>query len=396
MLEELGIQTDGIIKSPYRVTTSKRRVMAKAHQMLRIDSEDYVSLCGWEFCRLTQKIDACMKPRSTVLISDYAKGCVSAELITYIIARARERDCLVMVDPKGPRFDKYKNVDYIKPNFKEYSQMIEFFGLDKKESMVNNARRLCSILSIKAMIITLGEKGILLVTPTEHIESPSVRREVFDITGAGDTAFAFLALGFAHNRTPTECLGLANAAAAVAISHIKTYAVSLDELLNPIEETTNKIYLDWAKLKIELDWLRVEGKKIVFTNGCFDILHPGHIHTLNEAKRFGDVLVVALNTDESIKRLKGPSRPIYELADRMMVMAALGVVDFVVPFGQDTPAALLEYVRPDVLVKGGDYKAHEIVGYDFVTSYGGSVQIVDFVQGKSTTGTVARMKEMAS
>lgn len=392
-LEEFNISVAGIIKSPHRVTTCKQRIMSKSHQMLRIDSENSVPLSDWEFAEIVRRIDQFIKPNGIILISDYAKGLVTPEIISYLVAQAKKFNCLVMVDPKGPQFDKYKYVDYVKPNLKEFGQMVEFFGLPKDDSMIANGRRLCALLSLQGIIITLGENGILFVSPTQYIESSSVRREVYDITGAGDTVFAFLALGFANNRTIVESLKLANAAAAVAVSHLKTYSVSLDELHDSLKESSEKVYTDWASLKIELDWLHAQGKRVVLTNGCFDIIHPGHIHTLTQAKNFGEVLVVALNTDASVKKLKGPSRPLHSLEDRMTVMAALGVVDFVVPFEQETPKELLEYLRPDVLVKGGDYKVQEVVGYNFITSYGGSVEIIDFVQDKSTTKTIAKMNE---
>ena len=391
MLDEFKISSAGIIRSPHRVTTCKQRIMSKSHQMLRIDSEDNIPLSDWEFAEIVRRIDQLLTPNSIILISDYAKGLVTPEIISYLIAQAKKFNCLVMVDPKGPRFDKYKHVDYIKPNLKEFGQMVEFFGLSQEDSLVANGRRLCALLSLQGIIITLGDKGIIFISPNQHIESPSVRREVYDITGAGDTVFAFLALGLANNRTITECLKLANAAAAVAVSHLKTYAVSLDELNESLKATSGKVYTDWASLKIELDWLHAQGKRVVFTNGCFDIIHPGHIHTLTQAKSFGEILVVALNTDDSVKKLKGSSRPVHCLDDRMAVIAAMGVVDFVVSFEQETPQELLEYLRPDVLVKGGDYKAEEVIGYNFIKSYGGSVEIIDFVQGKSTTKTIKKM-----
>ena len=241
------------------------------------------------------------------------------------------------------------------------------------------------------MIITRGERGMCYISKADAIHLPAQAHDVYDLTGAGDTVVAFLALGFAHGLSVHDCLMIANRAAAVAISHLKTYAVSLDELLDRSIELSEKIYYDWALLKIELDWLRADGKKVVITNGCFDILHQGHVHVLKEAKQQGDILVVALNTDASVQRLKGTSRPINPLVDRAMVMAALGVVDFVVSFDQDTPLALIEYLKPDVLVKGGDYKKESIVGYDFVCGHGGHVHIVDYIAGVSTTALVKKI-----
>jgi len=389
MLKESNIPTTGMIKSAERVTTCKRRVMAKNHQMLRIDTESDRTISGAEFLEISSRIDMLCKPGMVILISDYAKGLVSKELIAYVISKARANQCTVMVDPKGPDFSKYYDVDYLKPNLKEFTQMVNFFNLPQQNSFIENGKRICKELRLRGLIITLGDKGIHFFSQDQDMLCPAVKREVYDLTGAGDTVFAFLALGIVHGLDMNNCLLLANKAASVAISHLKTYAVSLDELIDRHLEPSEKVFYDWASLKIELDWQRLDGKKVILTNGCFDILHSGHVHTLKEAKKLGDILVVALNTDDSIKKLKGPSRPVNDLAERATMMAAIGVVDFVVPFDQDTPQALIEYLRPDVLVKGGDYKPETIVGYDFVTSYGGRVEIIDFVSGRSTTNLIA-------
>jgi len=393
MLKQSNVSFDGVIKSPERVTTCKRRIMEKNHQLLRIDTENDDAISVTEFGEMVVRIDKLMKKNMIVLLSDYAKGLISKELIGYVITKARMLDCIVMVDPKGPDFFKYAGVDYVKPNLKEFSQMVRFFGLCETASLLENGRAIARRLQLKGLIITLGDKGIYFVSEDTEILCPAVKHEVYDLTGAGDTVFAFLALGIAHNLEMLDCLRLANKAASIAISHVKTYAVSLDELIDRHLEPSEKVIHDWASLKIELDWQRLDGKKVILTNGCFDILHSGHISTLKEAKKFGDILVVALNTDASVKRLKGPSRPINDLDERSAMMAAIGVVDFVVSFDQDTPQALLEYLRPDILVKGGDYKAHEVVGYDFMKSYGGRVEIIDFVPGRSTTNVIAAINK---
>jgi len=393
MLKQSKIAFDGVIKSPERVTTCKRRIMEKNHQLLRIDTESAGAITQPEFAEIMLRIDRLIRQDMIILLSDYAKGVVSKELIAYVVTKARIHRCIVMVDPKGPDFLKYLGVDYLKPNLKEFLQMVRFFGLHERASLIDNARFICEKLQLKGLIVTLGDKGIQFVSREREILCPAVKHEVYDLTGAGDTVFAFLALGIAHNFAMIDCLRLANKAASIAISHIKTYAVSLDELIDRHLEPSEKVFHDWAELKIELDWQRLDNKKVVLTNGCFDILHSGHIYTLKEAKKFGDILVVALNTDASIKRLKGPSRPINDIDERSAMMAAIGVVDFVVSFDQDTPQLLLEYLRPDVLVKGGDYKAHEVVGYDFITSYGGRIEIIDFVPGRSTTNLIAAINK---
>lgn len=395
MVREAGIDTDGLVKSEHRVTTCKKRMMVKGHQLLRIDAEDQAALSTQEQSSLLRSIDAYIKPGSTVLISDYAKGVISKNIIEHIKERARRVGSLVLVDPKGPDFAKYAGVDYIKPNLKEFNQMVRFFGLSTDETIVKNGQEICRLLGLRGLFVTMSEQGIQYVSEQEAFHCPVFKKDVFDISGAGDTVLAFLALGLSNDLMIEQCLRLANRAAAVAISHLKTYAVSLEELIDRDFDTAEKIFYDWTRLKIELDWLRRGGKRVVFTNGCFDIIHSGHIHLLKEAKRLGDLLVVALNSDQSIRLLgKGPGRPINQLEERAALIAALGMVDFVVSFDEETPRQLIEYLSPDVLVKGGDYAIESIVGHDYVTALGGSVKVVDFVPGFSTTNVVKKIENL--
>lgn len=378
MLDKNGISPIGIFKSLHRVTTSKRRVMSRNQQLLRIDLEDHKSLFYDERFALTEKFDRLLRLNSVIIVSDYAKGIVDVEIMRHILSKAKKFNCLVLADAKGPDFNKYKKVAFLKPNLKEFNQMVNFFNLPFDATILENGRKICDLLSLKGLIVTLGEKGIEFISSTEHIFSPAIgKKEVFDLTGAGDTVIAFLALGLLNKISMRKCLSLANHAASVAITHLKTYAVSLEEMIDKNLETTQKYFSDWRYLKIELDWLKVESKKIVLTNGCFDLLHSGHIQILKEAKRRGDILVVALNTDDSVSRIKGDGRPIKSLDDRIQVMSAIGFVDFIVAFDENTPARLIEFLKPDVLVKGGDYKKEEIVGYDILKSYGGVIEVVD-------------------
>jgi len=392
LLEEIKIKEDGTVYSQERRTTCKKRILAGSHQMLRIDDESSTLLTPEEFDDIRIKIDQFLVPGVTVLLSDYAKGVITKELVQYVCKRAKSCGSIVMLDPKGKDFSKYYGVDYIKPNLNEYNHLLDFYGLSSDNSIKENGHIICKKLGLKGLIVTRGEKGIVFVSSDDYFTYSAYRREVYDLTGAGDTVFAFLALGFAHNITIKEILVLANYAASIVVSHLKTYSVSLDDLLDCGVEHAKKIYNDWTQLKIELDWQRCDGKRVVFTNGCFDILHPGHLHTLKEAKRRGEVLVVALNTDASVKRLKGQSRPINDLQHRQTMMAALGVVDFVVSFDQDTPQEIINYLAPDILVKGGDYKKESVVGYDTITARGGAVHIIDFVEGLSTTNMISSIK----
>jgi D-beta-D-heptose 7-phosphate kinase/D-beta-D-heptose 1-phosphate adenosyltransferase len=393
MFVEKNIKIEGIVKTPDRVTTTKRRIVAKQQQLLRIDSENTQKLSSFERDSLICHIHTIIKPGFIVLISDYAKGVIDRSIIEEVIARAAVCDSLIVVDPKGPHFDKYKGVHYIKPNEKEFIQMIDFFGLKQEDSVAENGRKICEILSLSGLIITMGEKGIQFVSRDKYISYKACHREVYDITGAGDTVLAFLSVGLVHNFPIEESLKLANIAASIAVSHHKTYSVGLDELFAEEPELNEKIFSDWGRLKTELDWLRNEKKKkIVFTNGCFDLLHSGHIHLLREAKKKGDILVVAMNTDDSVTRFKGSGRPVKTLSERAHIMAAIDVVDYVIKFEQDTPREIIEFLKPDVLVKGGDYRLENISGYDAVTSYGGSVELVDYKQGLSTSNIVKSVK----
>ncbi|MFA5075444.1 MAG: D-glycero-beta-D-manno-heptose 1-phosphate adenylyltransferase [Candidatus Babeliales bacterium] len=391
ILKKNRISCNGLVRSENRVTTCKKRLMSGNQQLLRIDTEDTKELSKTEFDEIICKLDNLILPNTIVLVSDYAKGVLTEDILSEIIFKAKERSCLILLDPKGPNFDKYKGVNYLKPNFKEFDQILDFYDLNKKDSTINNGKKICQILSLDGLILTMGEKGIQFISLKEDFFVPACKKEVFDLTGAGDTVLAFLALGLSVKLPMKQCLKLANHAAAVAVSHLKTYAVSLDELIDKNVEFTEKIFTEWALLKIELDWLRLENKRIVFTNGCFDLLHSGHVYLLNKAKKMGDILVVAINTDESVKRFKGESRPIKNVEERAKIIAALNGVDFVVIFNQDTPKELIEYLKPDILVKGGDYKKEQVAGYDFMIKNGGKIEIIDFQKGFSTTNLIKKI-----
>ncbi len=386
LLKNANMLTDGLIESSERKTTLKKRVVVKNQQLICIDSESRNPLTQGELDLVIDKFESLVKPGMLVLISDYDRGFITPELLQHVILKAKELGCILLVDPSGPDYFKYKGVNYIKPNLKEIGEMISAFGLDEQDGLEINAQHLCTLLDLDGIFVTLGEKGIKFISNDKVISAPTQTKEIYGLAGAGDTVFAFIALGLSSNLTIETCLKLANKAAAIAISHVKTYVVGLDELLDRDMEYTDKIYSDWAHLKIELDWQSRGKKKVVFTNGCFDILHSGHVHLLKEAKKLGDILIVALNSDSSVKRLgKGAGRPINSLKDRAEVIAALGVVDFVVSFEQDTPEELLEYLKPDVFVKGGDYNAENMIGSDIVKRYGGRVKTINFLSGFSTT-----------
>ncbi|MCK4651413.1 D-glycero-beta-D-manno-heptose 1-phosphate adenylyltransferase [Candidatus Babeliales bacterium] len=393
MLSENGVSTSGIVQSFRRVTTCKKRAMANSQQLLRIDTEDIFPLVEEEFLDIEKKISDFLQPGVVVLISDYAKGVLTTTVLKKIIDCANKNDCLVIVDPKGKDFEKYKNVNYLKPNYKEFCQILDFYRLPLNDSIIKNGKKICELLCLNGLIITLGEKGIQFVSKTDDIFVPACKREVFDLTGAGDTVISFLALGLSIKLPINDCLKLANYAASVVISHLKTYAVGLDEIFEYMAGFDEKIFYNWFFLKNKLDYFKKKQKKIVFTNGCFDLLHSGHLHVLNEAKKKGDILIVGINTDDSVKRFKGNSRPIKSFQERAKILAAMEVVDFIVSFDQDTPAELIEYLMPDVLVKGADYQKEKVAGYDFMIKSGGKIHLVDLQKGLSTSALVFAAKK---
>jgi len=394
LLSEANISDKGIIQSKFRMTTNKRRVVSNNQQLIRIDYEDSFFLRPEERKDIINKIKELIDQDCIVLIPDYNKGVVDKGIILEIVERVEKFGGTIIADPKGPDFDKYEGVNFVKPNLKEFNQMVRFFDLDESDSIVNNGRKICKHLSLNGLIVTKGEDGMEFVSELEHKIYPVYKQEVYDVCGAGDTALAFLGIGLSNGLSIDDSLNLANKAASIAVSKHKTYSVKLDDLIDYKFDSSCKIFNDWSELKNRLDVLRQkQNKKIVFTNGTFDLLHSGHISVLNEAKRMGDVLVVALNTDESVKRYKGELRPVKNLNERIDVMASIGVVDFVVPFDQDTPKEIIEFLKPDVLVKGGDYKIENIVGYDTLKSYGGAVKVVEYKTGHSTSNLISKVNQ---
>jgi D-beta-D-heptose 7-phosphate kinase / D-beta-D-heptose 1-phosphate adenosyltransferase len=394
LLGKSGLSADGIVYSSVRKTTVKNRVIAQNHHCLRIDHEDNQALTSVECAAVVAQLERYVKPGCVILVSDYAKGVITPQLLEQIKKLAHERNAVILADPKGPNFIKYDGVHYLKPNASEFKQMVQMLNISTDQDFVAQGRAICELLKLRGLVVTLGERGIHYISKDEDLFSPAFKREVYDLSGAGDTVFAYLAFALGHQLGMAEALLLANKAASIAVSHLKTYAVRLEELLDLVHDPEEKIIFDWAKLKESVELVRKQGRRIVFTNGCFDILHAGHVRCLHEAKKQGDILVVALNTDASVRRLnKGPERPLNTLQDRAAIMAGLASVDFVTMFDQETPKEIIDLLLPDVLVKGGDYKAETIVGYQEVTSRGGRVCIIPLVAGKSTTKIVQKARE---
>lgn len=386
-------RTEGLVETDSRPTTVKKRIIAGAQQITRVDYED-ASPIGTE---LEDEVLAAALERipaaKVVVLSDYGKGVMTERVTAGIIQAARTAGVPVLVDPKGRDYSKYRGASLITPNRKEAAAAVGR-GLPTRDAVIEAGRELRNSLELDACLITLSEAGMALFQERRETFLPTEAREVFDVTGAGDTVIASIAFMVAHGRTLLEACRLANAAAGIVVGKVGSATVSLDELRLVINKRTTPgedKFVDVDTLVTNLTSLRAQGKRIVFTNGCFDILHAGHVQYLSEAAALGDVLVVGLNDDDSVRRLKGPTRPLNEVGDRGCVLSALSAVSYVTTFGEDTPLELIRAVQPDVLVKGGDYMANDVVGAELVKLRGGTVKILSFLEGRSTTRTLQRM-----
>jgi D-beta-D-heptose 7-phosphate kinase/D-beta-D-heptose 1-phosphate adenosyltransferase len=381
-------------------TIAKTRVVSRTQQLMRIDveSRDQYPLPD---CDLLQaRAVAAVAKADAVILSDYAKGALSRALCQAVIAAARSRGIPVLADPKTRDLSKYAGATTICPNQHELSTAT---GVDfhRTGDLLQAGRALLADLSIEFLTVTMSEKGIRVLRPGggEEYHSPARAREVFDVSGAGDTVIATLAAGLAGGLRVDSAVELANIAAGVVVAKLGTVPVAAHEIVaeltvsSGVASAEKVLDRDRAISRVE-EW-RASGETIVFTNGCFDLLHIGHITLLEDCRRFGSKLVVGMNTDRSVSELKGPSRPIVGQNERTLVMAALGSVDLVVMFDDETPLDLIRAMRPDVLVKGGDYSVETVVGHEDVIAAGGRVEIVPTVEGFSTSNIVRKMVEAA-
>ncbi len=382
-----------IVRLAGRPTTSKTRYVAGGQQLLRADRETATPVDDATADRLADAVEAALGDAEVLIVSDYAKGVVTDALMKRIVPAAAAANVPVIVDPKSRNLARYRGAALVTPNLKELSEAAEG-DLSREDEIVAAARRQIERARIGAVLVTRGAQGMSLVTADEATHFSSVAREVFDVSGAGDTVVATLAAGMAAGMPVLDAARLANVAAGIVVGKAGTAVVYPDDLLAELggnagaSKTPQSIEAALGRVR---DW-QARGDKVGFTNGCFDLLHPGHVSLLAQARAACDRLVVGLNSDASVKRLKGESRPMQTEAARAAVLGSLESVDLVVVFDEDTPERLLREVRPDVLVKGADYTVETVVGADFVQSYGGKVVLAELVPGFSTTATIARMK----
>ncbi|WP_286269658.1 bifunctional D-glycero-beta-D-manno-heptose-7-phosphate kinase/D-glycero-beta-D-manno-heptose 1-phosphate adenylyltransferase HldE [Thalassotalea hakodatensis] len=363
-------------------TITKLRVMSRNQQLMRLDFEQ--SLAAVNKIELLQQVEAVVAEHDVLLLSDYAKGTLSD--VEHLIAVAKKYNVPVVVDPKGSDFTKYQGATMLTPNMAEFEAIV---GTCKDEAdIVAKGQTLLQSLNLDAMLVTRSEHGMTLLRQNhEEFHLPTQAKEVYDVTGAGDTVIATLALALAADADLPQASALANIAAGIVVGKLGTSTVSEAELLNAVlsgQESGFGVVTE-GQLKIAVELAKARGEKIVMTNGCFDLLHAGHVSYLTHAAELGERLIVAVNDDSSVKRLKGEGRPVNPVDRRMAVLSGLASVDWVVPFSEDTPQRLIANILPNILVKGGDYKVEEIAGGEDVIAAGGQVKVLNFEQGISTT-----------
>jgi D-beta-D-heptose 7-phosphate kinase/D-beta-D-heptose 1-phosphate adenosyltransferase len=388
-LQSSGVNTS-FIKFKDNATVTKLRIMSRHQQLIRLDFEDGfigqdLSLMETEFARLLDTHDV-------VVCSDYGKGCLRN--VQTLIALCKEKNIPVLIDPKGSDFEKYAGASLITPNLSEFEAVVGECA-DEQE-LVNKAKKLCKQYQLGALLVTRSEHGMTLIdTKTEAVHMPTRAREVYDVTGAGDTVISTLAASLAAGETLPSSTALANLAAGLVIAKSGTASVTVDELQQANREyfSVERGVLDEQTLLKAVEACREHGEKIIMTNGCFDILHAGHVTYLQQARELGDRLIVAVNIDETVRRLKGEDRPVNPVEFRMRMLAALESVDWVVSFIEDDPTRLICALLPDILVKGGDNNPDEIPGGDCVREAGGEVKVLSYVEGVSTTQIIGSIRE---
>ena len=377
--------------APDRFTTVKSRFICGTQQMLRVDREQTVFISAAIEDKIIRRIESLVADAGAVILSDYKKGLLTDKLIAATIAAARRHGKPVIVDPKGLDFSRYRGATVITPNRKELETATGLkAGTDDEVRAAS--LKLLTTCGIGVVLATRSKQGMSIISADETpVHIPARVREIFDVSGAGDTVIAAFAAGMAAGLSITNAALLANIAAGIVVGKPGTATARPEEILEALEESQPSKRATLQKATDAADRLRARGLKTGFTNGCFDLLHPGHLSSLRQAKAHCDFLIVAINGDASVKRLKGPARPVQNQDARADILAALDMVDMVLIFEEDTPLTLIEAIRPDILVKGGQYKLEEVVGGDIVMSYGGKIIRAEMEEGFSTTKTIARM-----
>lgn len=395
LFADLPLAKASLIVEPGRQTTIKTRYLAGTQQILRTDRETLVAPSPATRDRLLAESERAIAASAVLVLSDYGKGALAAGTAEAILARAAAANLPVAVDPKGRDYSIYRGASVIAPNRAELAEAVG--GTVARGGEAEAARALIARFGFAAVLATLGRDGMILVSDDKALALPAEAREVFDVSGAGDTVVATVAAAMAAGAPLAEAAALANVAAGLVVAKVGTAVAQRDELARALRRRDlmrgegKVVDADGAADQVSR-WRR-QGLRVGFTNGCFDLLHPGHVSLLTQARAACDRLVVGLNSDASVERLKGPGRPVQGEAARAAILASLESVDLVIAFAEDTPLGLIEALRPDVLVKGADYRLEQIVGADLVTGWGGRVLLARLEPGYSTSRTIARMAE---
>lgn len=392
-LDLLGADTTYMQLCKDRSTISKTRIVSKNQQFIRIDKEE-IKETSQEYQEYLQKnIDEMLMGICVLVLSDYGKGLVNDKTAPVLIAAAKKRGIPVIVDPKGDDYTKYTDATICTPNFKEFTTATKGAAKNEEEIKTEGAA-LCERLRLDYLLITRSEHGMSLINRMDNSKEnfPAQAKEVLDVTGAGDTVVAAIAIGMASGLDMGQCCKFANRAASVVITKFGAATVTQGEILHASMVESDEKIVKIENIATLAQGIRNSGKKIAFTNGCFDLLHAGHLSSLKKAKQLGDILIVGLNSDLSVKRMKGEDRPIVDQFNRACMLGGLAYVDYIVIFEEDTPEKLIETILPDVLVKGADWKGQRIAGDQAVWDHGGRVEFIELEPGLSTTNIIARIK----
>lgn len=385
-----------LLTCPGRPTTIKTRFVAGTQQLLRADFETSTGIAADIEDQVISRLQLAATDCAIIILSDYAKGVLTERVVKETIQYARGKNIPILIDPKVHDYARYDGATIVKPNRRELAEA-SGRSIETVEDAEAAARHLIGLHNLNGMLVTLGADGICLVMkeqPAQHFSPKS--REVFDVSGAGDTVIATFALALAGGSTYTEAAELANYAGSIVVGKIGTATTTIDDIAHEIvrshSENNMQSVLQASQAKELVERWRAKGHKIGFTNGCFDLIHPGHISLLQQARAACDKLIVGLNADSSVKRLKGETRPVQNEISRATVLSALSSVDAVVLFEEDTPLELIQTLRPDVLIKGADYTVDSVVGADIVQGWGGKIVLADLIPGQSTTSTISRLQ----
>jgi len=392
LLSNINVSTNHLVKEKGRLSSKKSRIIASHQQVIRYDRESDYDISEKSQQTLFDQYKKILKQYDIVLLSDYGKGVLTDSLTRDLIQEANNLGIKVLVDPKGINYFKYSGAYLLTPNKKEASLATNIDIIDDS-SLLRAITQLKEKCSLNVSLITLSENGVAIYDNDLRVH-PTMAREVYDVTGAGDTVLATLGYALSSNYDIDQAVEFANLAAGVVVGKIGSATASIDEINDYKSSLHQSSSEEHIKTLIEIEVLSTKlkdkGKKIVFTNGCFDILHAGHVRYLETAKSFGDILMVGVNSDKSVRTLKGETRPINSEQDRALLIASLEAVDYVIIFNEDTPYELIKAIKPHTLVKGGDYAGQKVVGQDLVSE----LRLVNFIEGKSTTRTIEKIKSL--